>query len=71
MTTTSATRRTDTAAVEIHGKLIPSPAAGQKWEMQAATLKLVGERGGDRLTRARVVALPAGIKMVFVLFSAV
>ncbi len=31
------------ASVEIHGKLIPSPAAGQKWEMQATSLKLLGE----------------------------
>jgi asparaginyl-tRNA synthetase len=31
------------ASVEIRGKLIPSPAAGQKWEMQATSLKLLGE----------------------------
>ncbi len=30
------------AAIEIHGKLIPSPAAGQKWEMHASSLKLLG-----------------------------
>jgi asparaginyl-tRNA synthetase len=30
------------ASVEVRGKLIPSPAAGQKWEMQAASLKLLG-----------------------------
>jgi asparaginyl-tRNA synthetase len=35
------------AAVEIRGKLIPSPAAGQKWEMQAAALKLIGEAPED------------------------
>lgn len=31
------------ASIEVHGKLIPSPAAGQKWEMQASSLKLLGE----------------------------
>jgi asparaginyl-tRNA synthetase len=31
------------ASVEIRGQLIPSPAAGQKWEMRAASLKLLGE----------------------------
>jgi asparaginyl-tRNA synthetase len=31
------------ASVEIRGKLIPSPAAGQDWEMQATSLKLLGE----------------------------
>jgi asparaginyl-tRNA synthetase len=30
------------ASVEVRGKLIPSPAAGQAWEMQAASLKLLG-----------------------------
>jgi asparaginyl-tRNA synthetase len=30
------------ASVEVRGKLIPSPAAGQKWEMQASSLKLLG-----------------------------
>jgi asparaginyl-tRNA synthetase len=35
------------ASVEIHGKLIPSPAAGQKWEMQATSLKLLGEAPED------------------------
>jgi asparaginyl-tRNA synthetase len=30
------------ASVEVRGKLIPSPAAGQKWEMQATSLKLLG-----------------------------
>ena len=31
------------ASVEIRGRLIPSPAAGQMWEMQATSLKLLGE----------------------------
>ena len=31
------------ASVEVRGKLIPSPAAGQLWEMQATSLKLLGE----------------------------
>lgn len=35
------------ASIEIHGKLIPSPAAGQKWEMQATSLKLLGEAPED------------------------
>jgi len=30
------------ASVEIRGRLIPSPAAGQKWEMQATSIKLLG-----------------------------
>lgn len=30
------------ASVEVRGKLIPSPAAGQKWEMQAVSIKLLG-----------------------------
>ncbi len=30
------------ASVEVKGRLIPSPAAGQKWEMQAMSLKLLG-----------------------------
>jgi asparaginyl-tRNA synthetase len=30
------------ASVEVRGRLIPSPAAGQKWEMQAVSLKLLG-----------------------------
>lgn len=30
------------ASVEVRGKLIPSPAAGQDWEMQASSLKLLG-----------------------------
>ncbi len=35
------------ASVEIRGKLIPSPAAGQAWEMQASSLKLLGEAPDD------------------------
>lgn len=35
------------ASVEIFGKLIPSPAAGQTWEMQAISLKLLGEAPDD------------------------
>ena len=31
------------ASVEVFGKLIPSPAAGQKWEMQATMIQLLGE----------------------------
>jgi asparaginyl-tRNA synthetase len=30
------------ASIEVRGKLIPSPAAGQKWEMQATEIKLLG-----------------------------
>jgi asparaginyl-tRNA synthetase len=30
------------ASVEVKGKLIPSPAAGQTWEMQATSVKLLG-----------------------------
>ena len=35
------------ASVEIRGLLIPSPAAGQKWEMRASSLKLLGEAPDD------------------------
>ena len=31
------------ASIEVRGKLIPSPAPGQAWEMQAASIKLLGE----------------------------
>ena len=31
------------AAVEVRGQLIPSPAAGQRWELHATTLNLLGE----------------------------
>jgi asparaginyl-tRNA synthetase len=30
------------ASVEIHGALVPSPAAGQAWELRASSLKLLG-----------------------------
>jgi len=30
------------ASVEVFGKLVPSPAAGQKWELQATSIRLVG-----------------------------
>mgnify|MGYP000060602015 CR=1 FL=1 len=30
------------ASLEVRGKLIPSPASGQAWEMQATSLKLLG-----------------------------
>ncbi len=36
-------KMTTGASVEVRGKLIPSPAAGQQWEMQATSLKLLGE----------------------------
>jgi asparaginyl-tRNA synthetase len=35
------------ASVEVRGKLIPSPAAGQKWELQASAIKLLGEAPED------------------------
>lgn len=31
------------ASIEVSGKLIQSPAAGQKWELQALSIKLLGE----------------------------
>jgi len=30
------------ASVEVRGKLIPSPAAGQQWELQATSIRLLG-----------------------------
>jgi asparaginyl-tRNA synthetase len=30
------------ASIEVCGKLVPSPAAGQKWELQATSIRLVG-----------------------------
>ena len=30
------------ASVEVRGRLVPSPAAGQKWELQATLIRLVG-----------------------------
>jgi len=35
------------ASVEVRGKLIPSPAAGQAWELQATSLKVLGEAPDD------------------------
>ena len=35
------------AAVEVRGTLIASPAAGQRWEMHAASLRLIGEVAED------------------------
>ena len=35
------------ASVEVRGKLIPSPAAGQKWELHASAIKLLGEAPED------------------------
>ncbi len=40
-------KMTTGASIEVRGKLIPSPAAGQKWEMQASSLKLLGEAPDD------------------------
>lgn len=31
------------ASIEVNGDLIPSPAAGQKWELQAKDMRLIGE----------------------------
>jgi len=41
------TRMSTGASVEVKGKLIPSPAAGQKWEMHAAEIRLLGEAPED------------------------
>lgn len=35
------------ASVEVHGKLIPSPAPGQKWEMHASVIRLLGSAPED------------------------
>ena len=35
------------ASVRITGKLLPSPAAGQKWELHAGQFELLGAVGGD------------------------
>jgi asparaginyl-tRNA synthetase len=43
----SIAKMTTGASIEVRGKLVPSPAAGQKWEMQAASLKLLGEAPED------------------------
>lgn len=41
------TAATTGTSIEIHGSLVPSPAAGQKWELRATTLKLLGPAPGD------------------------
>ena len=41
------TKMSTGASVEVCGNLIPSPAAGQRWEMQATSLKLLGEAPED------------------------
>ncbi|MBK1881932.1 asparagine--tRNA ligase [Luteolibacter pohnpeiensis] len=43
----SIAKMTTGASVEVHGKLIPSPAAGQKWEVQATSVKLLGTAPDD------------------------
>ncbi len=35
------------ASIEVRGKLVASPAAGQSWEMHASSLKLLGEAPED------------------------
>lgn len=35
------------ASVQVRGRLIPSPAAGQQWELQATSLHLLGGAGDD------------------------
>ncbi|MES2996401.1 MAG: asparagine--tRNA ligase [Verrucomicrobiota bacterium] len=40
-------KATTGASVEIHGKLVASPAAGQKWELHATSLKVLGEAPDD------------------------
>jgi len=40
-------KMTTGASVEIRGKLVPSPATGQRWEMQASSLRLIGEAPED------------------------
>jgi len=35
------------ASVEVEGRLVASPAAGQRWELQAVRLRLVGPVGAD------------------------
>ena len=41
------TRMNTGASVVVKGKLIASPAKGQKWEMQADSIKLIGEVADD------------------------
>jgi len=40
-------RMTTGASVEVVGKLVPSPAAGQPWEMHASSIKLLGTAPDD------------------------
>ena len=40
-------KMTTGASIEVHGKLVPSPAAGQKWEMCAQSVRLVGTAPDD------------------------
>ncbi|MFT3991315.1 MAG: asparagine--tRNA ligase [Luteolibacter sp.] len=40
-------KMTTGASIEVRGKLIPSPSAGQTWEMQATSVKLLGEAPDD------------------------
>ncbi|MFZ9937875.1 MAG: asparagine--tRNA ligase [Luteolibacter sp.] len=40
-------KMTTGASIEVHGKLIPSPAAGQMWEMYAESVRLVGAAPDD------------------------
>jgi asparaginyl-tRNA synthetase len=35
------------ASIEVHGKLVPSPAAGQLWEMHAESIRLLGTSPDD------------------------
>src|SRR5437773_9039898 len=40
------------ASLEVEGNLVPSPAPGQKWEMRAARIRLVGRaEAGYRLQK--------------------
>jgi asparaginyl-tRNA synthetase len=41
------TKMSTGASIEVRGKLITSPASGQKWEMQASSLKLLGSVPDD------------------------
>ena len=40
-------RITTGASLEVRGQLVPSPAAGQQWELRAASIKLLGEAPED------------------------
>ncbi len=40
-------KMTTGASVEVRGTLIPSPAAGQQWEMQATSIRLIGSAPED------------------------